>query len=60
MLNCAIDLAYMLELEQCINPRDSDLKEIAETVQRRLEHYVDKKCNKWDSIVENMGLSETI
>ncbi len=60
VINCAIDLAYMLELQDCINPRDSDRKEIAETVQRRLEHYADKKCNKWDSIVEKMGLSEII
>lgn len=48
VINCAIDLAYMLELQDCINPRESDLKDIAETVQRRLEHYVDKKCGKWD------------
>lgn len=52
VINCAIDLAYMLELQDSI---DSDLKEIAERVQCRLEHYVDKKCNKWDRIVEKMG-----
>ncbi len=58
VINCAIDLAYMLELQDCINPRESDLKDIAETVQRRLEHYVDKKGNKWDSVVDKKGRSK--
>lgn len=52
VINCAIDLAYMLELEDCISPREDDLPEIAEMVQRRLEHYVDKKCDKWDRLVQ--------
>ena len=57
VINCAIDLAYMLELQDCITHQDSDLEEIAERVQCRLEHYIDKKCDKWDRIVEKMGVA---
>lgn len=56
VLNCVIDLAYMLELDNCINPREDDLGDIAEIVQRRLEYFVDKKCDKWDKISQVKGL----
>lgn len=56
VINCAIDLAYMLELQDCTNPREDDMAGIAKMVQQRLEHYVDKKCHKWDILVENMGV----
>lgn len=52
VINCAIDLAFMLEIEDCINPREADYKVLAETVQRRLEYFVDKKCDKWDRLVQ--------
>ncbi|QXL90578.1 hypothetical protein [Salmonella phage NINP13076] len=58
VINCAIDLAFMLEISECINPRESDYKVIAETVQRRIEYFVDKKCDKWDKIVQKMGRSK--
>ena len=48
VINCAIDLAYMLEIQEYLSPRVYDPKDIAETVKRRLEYFVDKKCDKWD------------
>lgn len=48
VINCVIDLAFLLELQDCVNPREDDMPAIVETVQRRIEHYVDKKCGKWD------------
>ena len=50
VINCAIDLAYMLEIQEYLSPRVYDPKDIAETVKRRLEYFVDKKCDKWDSV----------
>lgn len=54
VINCAIDLAYMLEIQEYLSPRVYDPKDIAETVKRRLEYFVDKKCDKWDSIVKKL------
>lgn len=60
VLNCAIDLAYMLEIEvlKDLGHDHPDYKIVSEKVKRQLEYYVDKKCNKWDSIVEKMGRSK--
>lgn len=62
VLNCAIDLAFMLEIEvlKDLGHDHPDYKIVSEKVKRQLEYYVNKKCNKWDSIVENMRANETI
>lgn len=48
VINCAIDLAFMLEMKDAVNPDQEDRMDRAALAQRRLEYFVDKKCDKWD------------
>lgn len=54
VINCVVDLAYMLEVEALAKLGVGEKALNIPMVKRRIEAYVDSKCNKWDSIAEDM------
>lgn len=54
VLNCAVDLAYMLEVKKLADQGIGEKAVNLSAVKHVIESWVAHKCDKWDSIAEVM------
>ncbi|QEQ95072.1 hypothetical protein pEaSNUABM56_00022 [Erwinia phage pEa_SNUABM_56] len=54
VLNCVVDLAYMLEVKRLADLGISEKLINLSAVKKEIELWVDHKCLKWDGIAEEM------
>lgn len=55
VINCVVDLAYMMEVESLARMGIGEGAVNVNMLRRQLEKWVDRKCDKWDRIVEEMS-----